>query len=42
MASSPDPLLEAITFDAAGLVNWCVEQAVDARYPIAFDVAFVL
>jgi hypothetical protein len=26
-------------FDAAGLVNWCLEQAVDARYPIAFDAA---
>ena len=26
-------------FDAAGLVNWCMEQAVDARYPITFDAA---
>jgi hypothetical protein len=24
-------------FDAAGLVNWCFEQAVDARYAIDFD-----
>jgi hypothetical protein len=24
-------------FDAAGLVSWCLEQAVDARYPITFD-----
>jgi hypothetical protein len=26
-------------FDAAGLVNWCMEQAVNARYPITFDAA---
>jgi hypothetical protein len=26
-------------FDGVGLVNWCLEQAVDARYPIAFDEA---
>ena len=26
-------------FDAPGLVNWCLEQAVDARYPITFDAA---
>jgi hypothetical protein len=26
-------------FDAEGLVNWCLEQAVDARYPITFDAA---
>jgi hypothetical protein len=26
-------------FDAVGLVNWCLEQAVDARYPITFDAA---
>jgi hypothetical protein len=26
-------------FDAEGLVNWCLEQAVDARYPITFDTA---
>ncbi|TKK89221.1 hypothetical protein FDA94_09765 [Herbidospora galbida] len=24
-------------FDGVGLVNWCLEQAVDARYPITFD-----
>lgn len=24
-------------FDAAGLVNWCMEAAIDARYPIAWD-----
>ena len=24
-------------FDDAGLVNWCFEEAVDARYPITFD-----
>ena len=26
-------------FDGAGLVNWCLEQATGARYPIAFDIA---
>ena len=26
-------------FDAEGLVNWCLEQAIDARYPITFDAA---
>jgi peptidoglycan hydrolase-like protein with peptidoglycan-binding domain len=26
-------------FDGAGLVNWCLEQAVEARYPITFDLA---
>ena len=26
-------------FDGVGLVNWCLEQAVGARYPITFDVA---
>jgi cell wall-associated NlpC family hydrolase len=26
-------------FAAEGLVNWCFEQAVDARYPIDFDAA---
>ncbi|WP_066376470.1 hypothetical protein [Herbidospora mongoliensis] len=25
-------------FDAVGLVNWCMEQAVEARYPITFDI----
>jgi hypothetical protein len=24
-------------FDGPGLVRWCLEQAVDARYPIVFD-----
>jgi hypothetical protein len=26
-------------FDSVGLVNWCFERAVDARYTIAFDAA---
>ena len=26
-------------FDGVGLVNWCLEQAVEARYPITFDIA---
>ncbi|MGW4371601.1 hypothetical protein ACWEKT_38850 [Nocardia takedensis] len=26
-------------FDAIGLIVWCLEQAVDSRYPIAFDAA---
>jgi peptidoglycan hydrolase-like protein with peptidoglycan-binding domain len=26
-------------FDGAGLVNWCLEQAVGGRYPITFDLA---
>ena len=26
-------------FDGPGLINWCLEQAVDARYPIVFDAA---
>jgi putative peptidoglycan binding protein len=26
-------------FDGIGLVNWCLEQAVEARYPITFDMA---
>jgi peptidoglycan hydrolase-like protein with peptidoglycan-binding domain len=26
-------------FDGVGLVNWCLEQAVGARHPIAFDIA---
>lgn len=26
-------------FDSVGLVNWCLEQAVGAHYPISFDIA---
>jgi hypothetical protein len=26
-------------FDGVGLVNWCLEQAIGARYPIAFEIA---
>jgi hypothetical protein len=26
-------------FDGEGLVNWCLEQAIGARYPISFDIA---